>query len=104
VAELAVVGNSEFVRGFELIGIKKIFEGESREAIKLAFDTALKDYNVGIIVTNNIALDKLEHNFRRQVENSVTPVTVVLTSATGGAQENLREMIKKAIGIDLWNK
>jgi V/A-type H+/Na+-transporting ATPase subunit F len=102
-AELAVVGNSEFVMGFELIGIKKIFEGESKEHLKVAFTDALKDSSVGIIVTNNISLDKLDSNFRRQVENSITPVTVVLSTDTG-AQENLRDMIKRAIGIDLWNK
>lgn len=102
-AELAVVGNSEFVMGFELIGIRKIFEGETSVQLKSVFEEALKDHNVGIIVTNDISLNKLDANFRRQIENSITPVTVVLSTDTG-AQENLREMIKKAIGIDLWNK
>ena len=102
-AELAVVGNSEFVMGFELIGIKKIFEGETSLQLKNVFETALKDINVGIIVTNDTSLNQLDSNFRRKVENSITPVTVVLSTDTG-AQENLRDMIKKAIGIDLWNK
>ena len=102
-AELAVVGNSEFVMGFELIGIRKIFEGETKEQLKTCYSEALNDLSVGIIVTNDKSLDKLEHNFRRNVENSITPVTVVL-STSSGAQDNLRDMIKKAIGIDLWNK
>lgn len=102
-AELAVVGNSEFVMGFELIGIKKIFEGETKEQLKHQFIDALKDTSIGIIVTNDKSLEKLDVNQRRNIENSVTPVTVVL-STSAGAQDNLRDMIKKAIGIDLWNK
>ena len=91
------------VMGFELIGIKKIFEGESKITLKECYTDALKDPNVGIIVTNDKSLDRIEPSFRRKVENSITPVTVVLSTSTG-AQENLRKMIKKAIGIDLWNK
>ncbi|MCM2325748.1 MAG: V-type ATP synthase subunit F [Candidatus Woesearchaeota archaeon] len=101
--EMAVVGNSEFVMGFQLIGIKKVFEGESSVQLKACFQDAMRDTAVGIIVTNDKALEKLDASFRRNVENSITPVTVVL-STNAGAQDNLRDMIKKAIGIDLWNK
>ena len=98
--ELCIVGNSEFTAGFELIGIKKIFVGEDADELKIAFTTALKDADVGIIVTNNIALDQLHQIFRRRVESSVTPVVVSL-STDSGSQQNLRDLIKKAIGIDL---
>ena len=99
-SELAVVGDSEFVMGFQLIGIKKIFEGESRQDLKEKFTETMKDFNVGIIVTNDSSIKKLDQNFRRNVENSITPVVVVL-SIDAFAQDNLRDMIKKAIGIDL---
>ncbi len=99
-SELAVVGDSEFVMGFQLIGIKKIFEGETKQDLKEKFTQALKDLNIGIIVTNDNAIKKLDQNFRHNVENSITPVVVVL-SIDAFAQDNLRDMIKKAIGIDL---
>ena len=102
-SELAVVGDNEFVMGFELIGIRNIFEGESREKLKDCFSAAMKDKNIGVVVANEKSIEKLESNFRRTVENSITPVVVILSTRTG-AQENLREMIKKAIGIDLWSK
>jgi V/A-type H+-transporting ATPase subunit F len=102
-SELAVVGDSEFVMGFQIIGIKKIFEAESLDEFRDRFTTAMNDHTIGIIVTNSKALNKLEQNFRRTVENSITPVVVVL-STNPAAQENLREMIKKAIGIDLLNR
>ena len=99
-SELAVVGDSEFIMGFQLIGIKKIFEGETRQELRECYTQALNDFNIGIIVTNNTAIQKLDPYFRRNVENSITPVVVVL-SIDEFAQDNLRDMIKKAIGIDL---
>lgn len=102
-SELAVVGDNEFVMGFELIGIRNIYEGESREKVKDCFSSAMANKEIGIIVTSESALDKLDPSFRRTIENSITPVVVVL-STKPGANDNLREMIKKAIGIDLWSK
>jgi vacuolar-type H+-ATPase subunit F/Vma7 len=101
-AELAVIGDSEFVMGFELIGIK-VFEGDTREKLKSFYASAINDRGIGIIVTNDKSIEKLDLNFRRQVENSISPVVVVVSASSAG-QENLREMIKKAIGIDLWSK
>jgi V/A-type H+-transporting ATPase subunit F len=89
--------------GFQLIGISKVFEAETKEKLKKNFEDALSDHNIGILVTNDRTLNRLDQNFKRQVENSITPVVVTLTTSTG-AQENLREMIKKAIGIDLWSR
>ncbi|MEK6916571.1 MAG: V-type ATP synthase subunit F [Nanoarchaeota archaeon] len=98
--DLAVVGDSEFVMGFELIGIKKIFEGETAAELKNLFNKAMSDRTIGIIVTNEKALEKLDPILKRNVENSISPVTVVLSTSMA-AQQNLRDMIKKAIGIDL---
>jgi V/A-type H+/Na+-transporting ATPase subunit F len=101
-AEIAVIGDSEFALGFELIGIKKIVEAESRSSVFSAFSTLMKE-DVGIIVTNDKTIEKLDANFRRSVENSVTPIVVIL-SEKAVAQDNLRELIKKAIGIDILSK
>ncbi len=102
-SELAVVGDNEFVVGFELIGIKKIFEAESGERLRDCFNAAMGDSSIGVVVTNDKSVSRLEANQKRLIENSITPVVVVL-SAKSGAQENLRELIKKSIGIDLWSR
>jgi V/A-type H+/Na+-transporting ATPase subunit F len=103
ISELAVIGDNEFLMGFELIGIKKTFEGETKEKLREHFVSALNDRNVGVVVTNDKSLDRLEQTFRKTVENSISPVVVVL-STKAGAQDNLRDLIKKSIGIDLWSK
>ncbi len=87
--------------GFELIGIKNIFEAETQDTLKDKFTKCLSNKSIGIVVTNDKAMNKLDPNYRRVVENSLMPVVVVL-STKSEAQENLRDMIKKAIGIDLW--
>jgi len=100
--EVAVIGDSELVMGFKLIGIKRTYESENPEELERSFKTALEE-DIGVIITNDKAVNKLEQRFRRTIENSISPIVVIL-SKESGASENLREMIKKAIGIDLWNK
>ncbi|NTV23505.1 MAG: V-type ATP synthase subunit F [Nanoarchaeota archaeon] len=102
-SELAVVGDSEFTMGFSLIGIRKIFEAETSDQLRQSFNKAMADTSIGVIVTNDKAMSRLEANQKRQVENSISPVIVVL-STNDLAQDSLRDRIKKAIGIDLWSK
>ena len=75
-AELAVVGNSEFVMGFELIGIRKIFEGESKEQLKKITETLLhwvenKDLDIIIIInaTKIDTTDLVNQAFGELIEN-----------------------------------
>ena len=87
----------------KFVGISKLLEGETKQQLTNAFSEALNDDSIGILVTNDKCISKLDNQMRRMVENSLSPVVVTLT-ASSGAQENLRELIKKAIGIDLWSK
>lgn len=96
--EIAVIGGSEFVLGFQLAGIKKVCEEETPEKKMLEL---MKDDGVGIIITDEKTMGRLSEYTREAVEISVKPVTVVV-SDEGSSQEGLRKMIKKSIGIDLW--
>ncbi len=101
-ADLCVIGNSEFVMGFELIGVKS-FEAETGDKLSEIYVKALSDPSIGIIVTNQASLNKVGNTLKKKIINSISPVTVVLSTEEGG-QDNIREMIKKAIGIDLLGK
>ena len=100
--EIAVVGDSEFAMGFQLIGIKKVFLGSTSHDIKSCFEEAMSP-DIGLVVTNDRAVSKLDPISRKRVESSVSPIILIL-SKESMAQENLRDMIKKAIGIDLMNR
>ncbi|MDY0386326.1 MAG: V-type ATP synthase subunit F [Methanolobus sp.] len=97
--ELAVVGNGEFVTGFRLAGIKKIFEVNDDE-LETTVGDILKDREVGILVMHGDDLVKLPEMLRNTINDSVEPTVVTLGGS--GESSNLREKIKQSVGVDLW--
>lgn len=101
--ELAVVGFPEFTLGFRLAGISKVIdidESSEKEADK-RMSELFEDQNIGILITDERTMNAMSERMREKVESSVRPVSVVVsTGAT--AQEALRKMIIKSIGVDLW--
>jgi vacuolar-type H+-ATPase subunit F/Vma7 len=97
--ELVAIGGSEFALGFRLAGIKTI-ETENPEE---GFRQLIKNPEVGIIITDEKSISKMPEHFRYQLEGIVKPVTVVLSLDTT-AQDALRKMIIKSVGVDLWKE
>ncbi|NYT19749.1 MAG: V-type ATP synthase subunit F [Methanosarcinales archaeon] len=97
--ELAVVGNSEFVTGFRLAGVKKIYEAKDDE-LESMVTKVLKDSDVGILVMHGDDVNKLPEILRDTLSESVEPTVVTLGGT--GESSNLREKIKQSVGVDLW--
>jgi V/A-type H+-transporting ATPase subunit F len=97
--ELAVVGNGEFVTGFRLAGVKKIFEVNSGE-LEPTVEKILEDREVGILVMHGDDLNGLPEMLRNTISESVEPTVVTLGGS--GESSNLREKIKQSVGVDLW--
>ena len=97
--ELAVCGTSAFTLGFSLSGIRHIRNAEGDATA--VFKEFMANPIIGIILTDQQTLEGLPEHFRQIVQASVKPVVVVI-SADPTAQDNLRKMIKKSIGVDLW--
>jgi len=97
--ELAVIGDSEFVTGFRLAGVKKIFE-VSDDELESTVNGAFNDSGIGIIVMHDDDINKLPEILRDTLNESVEPTIVTL----GGTSEssNLRDKIKQSVGVDLW--
>ena len=94
--EIAVIGDEEFTLGFQLAGVKKVFNPEDySEKIK----ELVKRDDLGILVTQDRDLKQLPKRIRGEVENSVEPVVVSLSETA--ESERLQEKIKKAIGADI---
>ncbi|MFH2021507.1 MAG: V-type ATP synthase subunit F [archaeon] len=98
-----MVGDNDFVLGFKLIGIRRIYKGSTAEELRGVFSSVISDKSIGILVTDEQSISKLDPVYRKTVENSISPVVVVLSKNDSG-QQNLRDLIKKAIGIDLMAK
>jgi V/A-type H+-transporting ATPase subunit F len=99
--ELAVIGRSEFVTGFRLAGIRKVYEATDNVAIESAVKSVLQDKSVGIIVMHNDDIGNLPEILRKDLNESVQP-TVVALGGSGAGSMSLRSKIKQAVGVDLW--
>jgi V/A-type H+-transporting ATPase subunit F len=103
--EIAVVGSPDFTTGFRLAGVRR-FENVSSDEKEARLDDAvtsvLDDEDVGIVVMHDEDTELLSRTVRQRVETSVEPVVVTLGGGTGSG--NLREQIKRAIGIDLMDE
>ncbi len=103
--EIAVVGSPDFTTGFRLAGVRRfenVPDAEKDEQLDEAVTSALDDEGVGIVVMHDEDVEHLSRTVRQRVETSVEPVVVTLGGGAGSG--NLREQIKRAIGIDLMDE
>ena len=96
--ELAVLGSEDFVLGFQLVGIRRTYAVEDSE-IETRLIDVMSDREVGIVIIHNSSLEGFSEESRRKYLESVSPVVV----AVGREEESdLREKVKRVIGIDLF--
>ncbi len=97
---LAVIGDQDFNLGFMLAGITDIYNVSSDEDIVKAVEDVMKRDDIGVVVIRHEYLRKLPIILRREIDERVEP-TFVAVGGSGGVEE-IREKIRKAIGVDLW--
>ena len=98
--EIGVVGDDMFTNGFRLVGIEKWFTVNEKNTVDSAVNKALEDKDLGILVIHDKDWNHLETSVRRKLSNSVKPTVIAIGSEV---DEGLRDRIKTAIGVDLWN-
>ncbi|MGA2912766.1 MAG: V-type ATP synthase subunit F [Methanoregula sp.] len=98
--EIAVIGNSEFILGFRLAGIKKTYAAENDEKLNEYINNVLHDGNIGILVLNSSDMERVPRRLRTTLENSVKPTVIAIGGEEGGL--SMRERIKRSVGVDLW--
>lgn len=95
--EIAVIGKEDFCLGFSLAGITNIFETENpAEAIGKTFE----DQEIGVVVVDESLMGKLDEFEKAKLEASVRPVFMTLSLKE--ESDELKKMIKKSIGVELW--
>jgi vacuolar-type H+-ATPase subunit F/Vma7 len=96
--KIAAVGGSEFIVGFQLAGIRDSIEITDNSFNELKNLKGRKD--IGIIIVDEKAMEKLEMYQRSEIEASVDPVFIPVSAKA--EQDSLKRLIKKSIGVDLW--
>lgn len=97
--ELAVIGNEDFILGFRLLGIRKIYMTKGEE-FEDKIECVLEDKDVGILVLRDDTLEKISPTMKERLRNSIRPVLITV----GHEEDNLRFKIRRAIGIDLYSE
>ena len=98
--EIAVIGNKEFVIGFQLAGVRITYSAEPPEKLTETITRVLNDPEVGILVLQSADLEQFPRRLQVTIENSVKPTIVTIGGQEAGL--SLRERIKRSVGVDLW--
>ncbi len=98
---IGIIGGPEFILGFQLAGIKQTYKVEDKP--QETMQEALANKEIGILIVDDAIMHKLDERTRDDITASVQPVCIQL-STEAGAQDSLRKMIRKSIGIDLWKE
>jgi vacuolar-type H+-ATPase subunit F/Vma7 len=96
------MGNEYFVLGFQSAGVRQAFV-VTKENINRQFEEVMERKDVGILVMNNDEFQMLNERLKERALIQVKP-TVVILSHDISAEENMRLMIRRSLGIDLWEK
>ena len=95
--DIAVLGSNEFVLGFRLGGVKRVYtvkpENYEEKLLEL-----IADSTIGVLAIDSVDTDMLSPNGRKKATESIAPVVVVV----GAKEGDLREKVKRAIGVDLY--
>ncbi len=95
--DIAVIGNEDFVLGFRLAGVRRVFT-TNEENYESTLLKAMDDEAIGILAADSSDLKFLKPHVRQKVMDSIQPVVVPI----GRDESDLREKVKRAIGVDLY--
>ncbi|QLH74878.1 MAG: V-type ATP synthase subunit F [Methanomassiliicoccales archaeon] len=95
--DVAVLGNEEFVIGFRLGGVKRTYIPAPDMYEKTILEL-IADPSIGVLAIDSNDIDKLSPTARKKVMESIAPVVVMV----GRKEGDLREKVKRAIGVDLY--
>ena len=98
--EIGVVGNDLFTIGFRLVGIEKWFNVNEEVPVENAIKNALQDKEIGVLVIHDEDWKELDTTLRKKLSNRVKPTVIAIGAEV---DEGLRDRIKTAVGVDLWN-
>ncbi len=98
--DIAVIGNEDFVLGFRLAGLRRVFVAGA-DNYQQVITEAMSDPEIGILAVDSKDLVKHTPQMRAKVTDSIQPVIVPVG---GGGVTDMREKVKRAIGVDLYKE
>jgi V/A-type H+-transporting ATPase subunit F len=101
--EIAIIGDPDTVTGFRMVGISNYAQPESPAATRQVLMDFFRDPQMGLILITEPLAKDVEETI---MELSAAPVPVIMAipdrqGPTGTYEEILRELIRKAVGIEI---
>ncbi len=95
--EIAVVGSEEFVTGFRLAGIRKVYATTPDKYLEMVVKI-MDEADVGILAVSTRDMEKLPAQLKTRMLESVDPVVIPV----GVEEGDMRDKVRRAMGIDLY--
>jgi V/A-type H+/Na+-transporting ATPase subunit F len=99
--KIAVLGDDKFSLGFELAGIKNSFK-LSKDHPEYTIKELMSNKEIGLIIFQEEILSQLNEVTKEKMLQSIEPVFLMISEQD--TNEELKKLIKKSIGVDLWDK
>ncbi|MBI5223004.1 V-type ATP synthase subunit F [Candidatus Micrarchaeota archaeon] len=104
-SKILVIGDAPLVMGFKLAGLENGITATDADFASL-FEDALSRSEFGILITNERLLNLLDWRMKKKLETLAYPVVVPMPEYSGKSEagDEIRNLIKRALGFDLGKK
>lgn len=104
-ARIMVIGDMPLVSGMRLAGIETCVLADEK-SIQQLLEDALQKSEFGVIVVNEYLLNKIDWRLKKKLDSIAYPVIVPVPDYSGVSTEGeeIRNMIKRALGFELGKK
>jgi len=101
--KIAVIGDRDTVTGFRLVGVSECASPKSPDETRELLLDYFRDPNMGLIIITEPLAKEVEDTI---VELSQSPIPVILlipdrNGSTGTYESVLKELIRRAVGIEI---
>ena len=101
---IAVIGDRLLATGMSLSGVKYIYQVHDQQEVESAIKDAAAKGDIGMVIINeNLAAMVKDRKLIRMIDSSLSPIFVSIPAYNQGvmAEDTLRRLIIRAIGIDM---
>lgn len=99
---IAVIGSEDFALGFRVCGIKRVILAKDDDFAK-KFNECFEQEDLGVIIVEESLYSTLPGRIKKRIEKTISPVVIPLSTDLSESTD-LKYLIKRCIGIDLWKE
>ena len=100
--KIFALGTEEIAVGFGLDGVKELYSIEPQPEFEGKLSELIKRSDIGLIIVNSEFIDNLSPKLKKTIRQLEKPIIIdVVGSGQTVRKSDIREQIKRAIGVDI---